>query len=93
MKKTRFFWDTLYLEKYNKGTCFFYSDFRLTLVVFLLRDAFKKKKPDLRTLSQKVGGGPDQIPKFLYVKLAHEGGYVVKHQFVPILRLTSKGDL
>ena len=24
-----------------------------------------KKKPDLRTLSQKVGGGPDQIPKFL----------------------------
>ena len=24
-----------------------------------------KKKPDLRTLSQKEGGGPDQIPKFI----------------------------
>ena len=31
-----------------------------------LRDAFKiKKKPDLRTLSQQEGGGPDQIPKFI----------------------------
>ena len=28
-----------------------------------VRDAYKKT--DLRTLSQKVGGGPDQIPKFV----------------------------
>ena len=33
-----------------------------------LRDAFKKKT-DLRTLSQKVGGGPDQIPKFVVCEI------------------------
>ena len=32
----------------------------------MFRDAFKiKKKTDLRTLSQKGGGGPDQIPKLM----------------------------
>ena len=28
-----------------------------------------KKKPDLRTLSQKEGGGPDQIPKFVVCEI------------------------
>ena len=31
----------------------------------MFRDAFKIKKTDLRTLSQKGGGGPDQIPKLM----------------------------
>ena len=29
----------------------------------------KTNKPDLRTLSQKVGGGPDQIPKFFVCEI------------------------
>ena len=33
-----------------------------------------KKKPDLRTLSQKVGGGPDQIPKFVVCEIGTRGG-------------------
>ena len=28
-----------------------------------------KKKPDLRTLSQKVGGSPDEIPKFFVYEI------------------------
>ena len=28
-----------------------------------------KKKTDLRTLSQRVGGGPDQIPKFVVCEI------------------------
>ena len=33
--------------------------------IFYVRDVFKIKKTDLRTLSQKEGGGRDQIPKFI----------------------------
>ena len=37
---------------------------------FNLRDALKKqKKTDVWTLSQKVGGGPDQIPKFVVCEI------------------------
>ena len=48
-----------------------YSNYISVLVGMLptsdyIRDAFKiKKNPDLRTLSQKEGGGSDQIPKFV----------------------------
>ena len=37
-------------------------------LIMCLRDAFKKKT-DLRTLSQKVGGGPDQITKFVVCEI------------------------
>ena len=45
----------------------------LTTTIWI-RDAFKiKKKPDLRTLSQKEGGGPDQIPKFVKCEIGTWG--------------------
>ena len=34
----------------------------------------KTKKTDVWTLSQKVGGGPDQIPKFVECEIGTRGG-------------------
>ena len=62
-----------------------------------VRDAFKKKKkkPDLRTLSQKVGGGPDQIPKFVVCEIGTWGGVGSQTPICPNFKsdLNTKGDL
>ena len=46
------------------------------------------KKMDLRTLSQKVGGGPDQIPKFYVCEIGTWGGGGSQTPIFPILNLT-----
>ena len=60
-----------------------------------LRDAFKKNKPDLRTLSQKVGGGPDQIPNFVVCEIGTRGGEGSQTLICPNFKsdLRTKGDL
>ena len=35
---------------------------------------------DLGTLSQKVGGGPDQIPKFVVCEIGTRGGNKLKNK-------------
>ena len=55
----------------------------------------KKKKTDLRTLSQKVGGGPDQIPKFVVCEFGTRGGVGSQIPVCPNFKpdLKTKGDL
>ena len=61
--------------------------------VFPLRDALKKT--DLRTLSQKVGGGPDQIPNFDVCEIGTRGGEGSQTLICPNFKsdLRTKGDL
>ena len=55
----------------------------------------KKKKPDLRTLSQKVGGGPDQIPNFVVCEIGTRGGEGSQTLICPNFKsdLRTKGNL
>ena len=55
----------------------------------------QKKKPDLRTLSQKVGGGPDQIPNFVVCEIGTRGGEGSQTLICPNFKsdLRTKGDL
>ena len=59
------------------------------------RDAFKKKTPDLRTLSQKVGGGLEQILKFVVYEIGTWGGMGSQTPICPNFKsdLKTKGDL
>ena len=58
-----------------------------------VRDALIKT--DLRTLSQKVGGGPDQIPKFFVCEIGTWGGVGSQTPICPKFKsdLRTKGDL
>ena len=60
-----------------------------------VRDAFKIIKKDLRTMSQKDGGGPHQIPKFLACEIGTWGRGLGQTLICPIFNfdLRTKGDL
>ena len=52
----------------------------------LFKDAFKIKKTDLRTLSQKERGGPDQIPKFVAYEIGTLGRESSQTLICPIFK-------
>ena len=66
-----------------------------TLILSKGRLQKKKKKTDLRTLSQKVGGGQDQIPNFVVCEIGTRGWEGSQTLICPNFKsdLRTKGDL